>query len=201
MHMEPEAKQLDNKLKVSATLHFLFEAVFRPQQIGAFLPSSRHLAAAMARWRPADPDAYVIELGPGTGSVTEGLLQHGLRQDRLIAIEMSAKMAELLQRRFPRAKIITGDAFQIDEMLKRHAPLVDNVGAVFCSLPLRNFRSHVADGLAKKIRALLPAGGRLVQYTYRIASTPPKASAHFQTVASDVVWLNFPPARVSVYQK
>ena len=48
-------------------------------------------------------------------------------------------MADLLRSRFPKAKIITGDAFKLDELLHRHARHVDNVGAVFCSLPLRNF--------------------------------------------------------------
>lgn len=187
--------------RLNATTLFLFEALFRPQQIGAILPSGRPLARAMARWLPNDKNAFALELGPGTGSVTEALLRHGLREDRLIAVEKSPKMAELLRGHFPRAKIITGDAFQLDEVLDRHLRPTDKVGVVFCSLPLRNFRPELADGLARKIRMLLPPGGRLIQYTYRIASSPPRASHHFKRVASKVVWFNVPPARVSVYQK
>jgi phosphatidylethanolamine/phosphatidyl-N-methylethanolamine N-methyltransferase len=196
--LKPEMQLL---ARLNATTLFCLEAIFRPHQIGAVLPSGRPLARAMARWLPPDPDAYALELGPGTGSVTEALFEHGLREDRLIAIEKSEKMADLLRHRFPKAKIITGDAFQLDQTLRRHARQADKIGAVFCSLPLRNFRAAVADELAKKIRHLLPSGGRLIQYTYRIASTPPRASHHFQRVASDVVWFNIPPARVSVYQK
>src|SRR5580693_1014648 len=170
--------------RFSATCLFVVEAVFRPHQIGAILPSSQKLSAAMARWLPRDGDAYALELGPGTGSVTEALINRGLREDRLIAIEKSPKMADLLRARFPRAIIITGDAFQLDELLKRHAPHVNGVGTVFCSLPLRNFRARVADDLAKKVRSLLLPGGRLVQYTYRIASGPPKAAAHFRPILS-----------------
>ena len=187
--------------KLSATSLFVFEAIFRPHQIGAILPSSQKLSAAMARWLPRNSDSYVLELGPGTGSVTEELFNHGLREDRLLAIEKSPKMADLLRTRYPRATIITGDAFQLEQMLKDHPAHARNIGMVYCSLPLRNFRAKVADNLARQIRALLPDGGRLVQYTYRIHSTPPRASHHFQRVASDVVWLNVPPARVSVYQK
>jgi phosphatidylethanolamine/phosphatidyl-N-methylethanolamine N-methyltransferase len=187
--------------RISATGLFILEAVFRPNQIGAVLPSSSKLAAAMARWLPRDNDAYALELGPGTGSVTEALLNRGLREDRLIAIEQSPKMAELLRARFPRAQIITGDAFQLDRLLQLHAPHAENIGTVFCSLPLRNFKARVADDLARKIRALLPTGGRLVQYTYRIASGPPRAAGHFRPILSRIVWLNVPPARVSVYQK
>ena len=75
------------------------------------------------------------ELGPGTGSVTEALLNRGLREDRLIAIEKSPKMADLLRARFPRARIITGDAFQLDTAFQTARAQVASVGTVFCSLP------------------------------------------------------------------
>jgi phospholipid N-methyltransferase len=121
--------------RFSATCLFVVEAVFRPHQIGAVLPSSQKLSAAMARWLPRDGDAYALELGPGTGSVTEALINRGLREDRLIAIEKSPKMAELLRARFPRAIIITGDAFQLDQLLKQHAPHVDGIGPSAISGP------------------------------------------------------------------
>lgn len=178
----------------------LREWFFNPQRTGAVAPSSPQLAAAMARWLPANPNSFVLELGPGTGAVSEALIGRGLREDRLIAIERSPKMADHLRRRFPRAKIINGDAFELDKLLKRHARQVGTISTVISSLPLMNFPAHIAHDLARKIRAILPTGGKLVQYTYRISRTP-KAAAHFNFVATNVVWLNFPPARVSVYQK
>ncbi|MDB6067266.1 MAG: Ribosomal adenine methylase transferase [Pedosphaera sp.] len=193
--------QLLEKLKLDTLTLFLQELVNRPRQVGAILPSSKNLAKGMARWLSLDSDAYVLELGPGTGSVTEELLNHGLREDRLIAIEQSPKMADLLRGRFPKSKIITGDAFQLDKLLKRHSLHTESVGAVFSSLPLLNFEPRIAESLAKKIRALLPPEGKLVQYSYHLGNKQPKAAAHFHYVASKVIWLNVPPARVSVYRK
>ena len=187
--------------KLNATTLFLQELVNCPRQVGAILPSSKNLAVAMARWLPTHSDAYVLELGPGTGVVTQALLDRGLREDRLIAIEQSPKMADHLRTRFPRARIITGDAFQLDKLLKRHTRQADNIGMVFSSLPLLNFEPHIADTLAKKIRALLPPEGKLVQYSYHLGNRQPKAATHFRYLASDLIWLNLPPARVSVYQK
>ncbi len=123
----------------------------------------------------------------------------GLREDRLIAIEQSPKMAEHLRARFPQANIITGDAFQLDKLLQEHAPKAARISVVFSSLPLLNFEEHIADMLAKKIRAVLPAGGKLVQYSYHLGNKQPKAAAHFRYLASDVIWLNVPPARVSAF--
>jgi phospholipid N-methyltransferase len=192
--------QTSAKLKQSAIRHFLFEAVFRPQRIGAVLPSSRHLANAMARWIPRDFKGFALELGPGTGAVTEALLAHGLPEDRLIAIEKSPALADLLQQRFSRARIISGDAFKLDTLMKRHARQVENLGIVISSLPLRNFSPKMSHDLALQLRSLLVPGGRLVLYTYRIASKPRKAFEDFKFVDSRIVWRNVPPARVTVYE-
>lgn len=187
--------------RLNATGLFIQELINSPRQVGAILPSSGNLSVAMARWLDPKSDSHVLELGPGTGSVTFALIKRGLPEERLIAIEKSPKMADLLRTHFPRAKIITGDAFQLDKLLKRHARHVDNIGHVFSSLPLLNFEAHIADDLARKIRNLLPPGGRLVQYSYHIGRKQPKAAAHFRLIASKLSWWNLPPARVSVYQK
>lgn len=189
------------RANLSATSLFLQEVLFYPQQIGAVLPSSKRLAAVMANWLPADPDAFVLELGPGTGAVTQAMLARGLREDRLIAIEMSARLASLLRERFPRAQILTGDACHLDKLLRRHAREVESVGAVVSSLPLRIFSSDAAKCLAARIRAILQPEGKWVQYTYHLAGGRHEATARFDLLASRVVWLNLPPARVHVYQK
>ena len=103
------------------TTLFLQEWLANPQRTGSIVPSSRKLAAAMARWLPSDPESFVLELGPGTGAVTQALLKHGLREDRLVAIERNPKLAHLLRERFPRAHIIIGDAWQLDNLLHRRS--------------------------------------------------------------------------------
>ena len=54
---------------------FLREWIANPLRTGAVAPSSPKLAAAMAHWLPSDPKSFVLELGPGTGAVTEALAQ------------------------------------------------------------------------------------------------------------------------------
>ena len=58
-----------------------------------------------------------------------------------------------------------------------------------------------ADELAKKIRGALEPRGRWVQYSYHIVKDRSRGGEHFHLISSQVVWLNLPPARVSVYQK
>ena len=180
---------------------FLREWLVDPQRTGSVAPSSPQLAAAMARWLPANPESYVLELGPGTGAVTEALIEHGLREDRLVAIEKNPTLARLLHRRFPNAQIVTGDAWQLDTLLQERPTPIQSVGAVISSLPLLNFSVEQAEDLAQKIRAILEPQGTWVQYSYRIHKRRTRGTSRFRLLASKIVWFNLPPARVNVYRK
>jgi phosphatidylethanolamine/phosphatidyl-N-methylethanolamine N-methyltransferase len=197
--MASQAKKFLTAL--SDTTMFLQEWLANPQGVGAVAPSSPKLANAMAQWLPADPESYVLELGPGTGVVTEALLRRGLRPERLVAIEQNANMASMLREKFPQAQIITGDAWKLDDLLLRRRVPIEKVGAVISSLPLLNFPVPEAERLADKIRAVLEPQGKWVQFTYRIHRLHPRGTTSFKLHASKVVWFNLPPARVSVFAK
>jgi len=184
---------------LSDTGLFLQEWLANPKRTGSIVPSSRGLATAMARWLPKDPESYVLELGPGTGVVTDALIAQGLREKKLVVIEHNPKMAGLLRDRYPRAHIITGDAWELDTLLRDRQ--IESVGAVISSLPLLNFSEDQAEALAQKIRVMLEPQGNWVQFTYRLHKLRPRGAANFQLHASKIVWFNVPPARVSVLQK
>ena len=192
-------------LKILAALSdstvFLREWIANPQRTGAVAPSSPQLGAAMARWLPRNPESFVLELGPGTGAVTDALLKYGLREDRLVAIEKNPNLARLLHKRFRAAQIITGDAWDLDQLLRDCAQPIESVGAVISSLPLLNFPKEQADALAQKIRSVLEPRGRWVQYSYQIGKNRSRGGDDFRLIASKIVWFNIPPARVSVFQK
>jgi len=187
--------------KLSDTALFLQEVFNQPRQVGAIVPSSRNLAAAMARWLPDEPDASVLELGPGTGAVTQALLKQGLAENRLVAIEKSPKLASRLRQRFPQAHVITGDALDLDRLLEKHVRRVSDIAVVFSSLPLRNLEPRDATRLVNKIRAVLRPDGLLIQYSYHLGNKQASALAQFRQINSDIIWLNLPPARVNVYQE
>jgi phospholipid N-methyltransferase len=47
----------------------------------------------------------------------------------------------------------------------------------------------------------LEHGGKWVQYSYHLGNGHHKSATRFHRLASKIVWLNLPPARVNVYQK
>jgi phosphatidylethanolamine/phosphatidyl-N-methylethanolamine N-methyltransferase len=193
------AKKLITALTDSSV--FLREWFANPQRTGSVAPSSPQLATAMAQWLPENRNCFVLELGPGTGAVTEALIKNGLPEEKLVAIERNPKLARLLREKFPRAQIVTGDAWKLDDLLRRRREPIESVGAVISSLPLLNFPVEEAEALAQKIRAVLEPGGNWVQYSYQIHKLRPRGASSFRLHASKIVWFNLPPARVSVFRK
>src|ERR1017187_2192414 len=156
---------------ISDSTVFLREWIANPQRTGAVAPSSPQLGAAMAGWLPRDRGSFVLELGPGTGAVTDALLKQGLREDRLVAIENNPNLAKRLRKRFPRAQIITGDAWQMDDLLRELREPVGSVGAVISSLRLLNFPKAQANKLAQKTPAVLEPRGPWLQSSFQIGKT------------------------------
>ena len=82
-----------------------------PLRTGAQLPSGRDLSNAMAA--PVDPAARgaVVELGAGTGAVTQALVDRGVHPKRLVLIEANPQFCGLLSERYGEARV--ANAFQI----------------------------------------------------------------------------------------
>ena len=51
----------------------------------------------MARYVDPDDDGPVIELGPGTGPVTEALVERGIDPSRLVLVEFNPTFCRLLR--------------------------------------------------------------------------------------------------------
>src|SRR5436190_1205990 len=81
------ARRLARMLPASSAWLFAREWVNEPALVGAIWPSSTRLATRMAARVPRHRDGLVIELGAGTGAVTEALLAHGIAPERLVVVE------------------------------------------------------------------------------------------------------------------
>lgn len=141
----------------------------------------------------------VVELGPGTGPVTEALLGRGVEQERLVLVEYNPDFCKLLQRRFPRATIIQGDAYEAGDVL---ADVVrEPCAGVISSLPLLNKPLEKRLDLLAAAHAMLHPNAPFIQFTYGVASPIPARSRDYTAVPSGRIWLNFPPAKVWVYRR
>src|ERR1043165_6351025 len=75
-----------NGVRLDDGVRFIRSWMEKPLAIGAVTPSSRMLARRMARYVDPKTDGPVIELGPGTGPVTEALVARGIAPERLVLV-------------------------------------------------------------------------------------------------------------------
>lgn len=181
-------------------VRFIRSWIEKPLAIGAVTPSSRALARTMAGYvNPATPGP-VVELGPGTGPITEALVNRGIDESRLILVEFNPTFCHLLRTRYPQAKVVQGDAYNLTPLL--HHLLADHrAAAVVSGLPL--FTKPLKDRL-KLIRQAFPLmapGAPFVQFTYAAIPPIPKGLVGVSAEPSERIWMNMPPARVWVYRK
>jgi phosphatidylethanolamine/phosphatidyl-N-methylethanolamine N-methyltransferase len=177
---------------------FLKSWLDNPLLTGAIAPSGPALAREMASLVDPSQPGPVIELGPGTGPVTEALIRRGVAPDRLILVEFDPEFCKLLARRFPRARIVQGDAYAIDETLRGLLPAP--AAAVVSSLPLLTRPEAERAQLLVRAFGLMAPSAPFIQFTYGLTSPAPRGPG----VAAEVsppVWLNIPPARVWVYRR
>ena len=114
----PARKAPVGKDRFEEEARFLRSWLERPLVTGAVTPSGKLLARTMASYVDPRVRGPVIELGPGTGPVTAALVQRGIAQDRLVLVEYNPDFCKLLKRKFPKATIVQGDAYDLGETLQ-----------------------------------------------------------------------------------
>ena len=171
-----------------------------PVLTGAVSPSGRFLSRMMARAVDPNGDGPIVELGPGTGPITEALLKRGVAPRRLVLVEFDVAFCRLLRKRFPGIRVVQGDAYNLRESLGD--VLAAPAAAVVSSLPLLNKPDSQRLSLIDDAFALMQPGGAFVQFTYGMASPVPRVAATaYDAEVSPPIWLNLPPARVWIYRR
>src|SRR5467141_647735 len=89
----------------------------KPLRIAAANPSGARLADAVGRCIDLKRPGPILELGAGTGSLTQGLVRAGCPPERIIALESEPALVAVLRREFPAITVIEGDATQIGSYL------------------------------------------------------------------------------------
>ena len=176
--------------------------VRNPRQVAAVAPSSRELAARMVDEVPASA-TRVIELGPGTGVMTEALLARGLPPGGLLAVELDPALHDTLQARFPALHLVRGDARHLGELAAGFAA-PGEVDAVVSSLGLLGMDEDTRAAILSAAFALLRPDGRFIQFTYGAKSPVSREQRHalgLRMRRGAFILRNLPPATVYVYTR
>ena len=187
------------KPRLDDEVRFLRSWIEKPLHMGAVMPSSKLLARTMAQYVDVESTGPVVELGPGTGAITNALIEHGVDQKRLVLVEYNPGFCALLRDRYPHAKVVQGDAYKLRDSLWKVLDVP--ASAVVSGLPLVTKPMLTRLKLIRDAFSALAPGAPFVQFTYSVAPPIPKSLPGVSTEASERIWMNLPPARVWVYRK
>ena len=143
---------------------FWKELLRSPRSVGAVLPSAKSLGIAVTDEVLRRPPGFVIELGAGTGVITQALVDIRDRLTGLIVIEKSERLVEVLNRSYPMLNIQAGCASFLGDMRFPESEPV----TVVSSLPLRSLAESDLSAIKEAIAVLgaRHAEFRFIQYSY-----------------------------------
>lgn len=183
-------------------LMFVGRAVQNPSKVGAVLPTSEHVARAVADVVPSGGPSTVLELGPGTGALSEPIRQRVAPGSRHLAVEIDPELVRFLNRTKPWLEVIQGDASDLRKLLAEAD--VDQVDAVISSIPWTLLPGDKQRELLREAASVMSQDAVFTTVTYLTtlwrAQTKEFIDALDDTFDEvfprSAVWRNVPPARV-----
>jgi phosphatidylethanolamine/phosphatidyl-N-methylethanolamine N-methyltransferase len=186
-------------LRIDDEVRFIRSWIEKPLSTGAVMPSGKLLARTMARLVDPAVPGPIVELGPGTGPVTEALVARGVDPARLVLVEFNPVFCRLLRSRYAGATVVQGDAYRLKHLLG--SLLREPAAAVVSGLPLFTKPLRTRLRLISDAFGLLQPQAPFIQFTYALVSPIPRTLPGVHAHATERIWLNLPPAQVWVYRK
>ena len=182
-------------------LMFLRRAIRRPDRLATPFVTGVRLSRDIATVVPRGFGGTVVELGAGTGAMSDpirGRLGAGARH---LAVEIEPELVAHLRSSRPWLEVVQGDAFEFTAILDEAG--IGAVDVVICSLPWALFPAPRRRELLREIAdRLTPAGTFATITTWmalpgRVHDLRTALQAVFdEVVETATVWRNPPPARL-----
>jgi phosphatidylethanolamine/phosphatidyl-N-methylethanolamine N-methyltransferase len=178
---------------------FLKAWLRQPKSVGSVWPTSAPMARRMAGVIDLSSGLPVLELGPGTGTITKAILETGLPHGRLWSLEYSKEFADRLKAKYRSVHVIEGDAFELAKSLGAAGPQLFD--SAISALPLLNFPLPVRVSFVEQVLDLLPEGRPLIQFSYGPKSPVPDGAGRYHVKRVGMVLRNIPPAQLWVFSR
>lgn len=176
--------------------HTLEHFIKAPQEIGAIVPSSRFLARKMLEPIDLSEASCIVELGAGTGAITNEMIRRSGRHSRILILDLNVEAVNLLRERVKmhgNVEVIHSDARELEKILSARG--ISSVAAIVSSLPYASLGNELTrEILSTAARNLSPQGQFVAfQYTPLLRKT---FEQYFEILSSRIELRNLPPAIV-----
>jgi phospholipid N-methyltransferase len=176
------------------TVNILQEFVADWRVTGALVPTSPFARNALLDVIDFSTVRVAVELGPGTGAITEGMLERLAPDATLVAIEINAGFVSTLRERIrdPRLKVVEGSAADVDQIVSSLG--LGHADCMVSALPFANLGEELRQAIMRAARATLHPGSPLVCLQYTPLYMPSLMAKHFGHYKSRLCLWNVPPA-------
>lgn len=186
------------KQKIKETALFFKKYLLQGRHIGAFTPSSKYLARAVCDQIDLERARVVVELGAGTGVLTQEMTRRLPKQCDLVIVERDHEFVQLLKSKFNGSHIWLTEAQNMHEYLDKHG--FREVDYFISGLPFRSLPKPVGEKILKIVNDYLSPHGVFIAYSYFFV-TYFNFKKFFRSVKVEFVLRNVPPAFVFVCRK
>ncbi|MDX1671996.1 MAG: rRNA adenine N-6-methyltransferase family protein [Balneolaceae bacterium] len=181
-------------------MEHLIQFIKHFKKIGAIAPSSKFLAKDLAKQLQADvsgthcPPLNILEIGPGTGSLTKEIVRYMRGEDHLDIVELHQHFYQHVKNEFsqPNIQVHHTDILQFESNR--------NYNYIFSSLPYENMPSRISRNIWQKKLELCSENAFICYFKYvnfrRFKSDFEEQIVRRYQRDKKIVLLNIPPAKL-----
>lgn len=169
---EHSYSQLGNRiaLMIKQNLVFLREFLLEFKTTGACFPTSKWAAQALIKplRDTSRKPMRILELGPGTGSVTIPLLRALKNGDTLTICEINPRFMKVLKEALEKETIFREKRSQVEFFLgaAQDIPVSEPYDMIVCALPFLNFDLTTVQEIFSKLRQISTPETLMTYYEY-----------------------------------
>ena len=171
---------------------FLKKFIDEPKKIGSLTPSSHFLVNKMLNDLPWQNFSCVAELGAGTGTFTERIVERMPTDCNFLVVEQDDVMRHMLEEKYPSLNFSAFAENLCATLRRMDLPPLD---CVISGLPFANMDAELRRQIIGNVRRALKPGGVFVMFQYSLQMHK-LLKENFRDVSIDFLLLNFPPAFV-----
>jgi phospholipid N-methyltransferase len=182
---------------------FLKASLKNPLQISTPFASSDRVGQRFARHLHLDDDEIVVELGVGSGAITDHLLPVLKNEKQYVGFELNDDLFKFLQKKYPGLEMHHASADTLKKVIKGR-----KVGAVISTLPWSLIPIEKRHDILDQIYEVLQPGGTFSVFTaLHVLWTPAvrefwsEMQKRFPTYTYTDELLNLPPCRLYFARK
>lgn len=178
---------------------FVKAALKDPKNVSTIFPTMKFLAQSLIAHSDMAPGHRVLELGCGSGAITQHILEQVDQLESYVGVELDSNLVDFLKKQYPQQLFLNVSADNLEEHIED-----ESIDTVICSLPWTLFNPELQESITQEIVRVLKPGGKFTTFLCLHSLTypgAPRAKKFFNSYFTgfekrETIARNIPPANV-----